>query len=106
MSSRDQVLDVLQALVAPLVHTDGGELYLIRAEGDDVALHLAGTCSGCPGATLTTRGVIEPALRSVLPQLRLHVTTGMIVPEGASRLTPHAMPSTPPPSRPPSSSRA
>jgi Fe-S cluster biogenesis protein NfuA len=106
MSSRDQVLEVLQALVAPLVHADGGELYLIRAEGDEVALHLAGTCSGCPGATLTTRGVIEPVLRTVLPQLRLLVTTGMLVPEGASRLTPSAPASAPPPSRPPSSSRA
>jgi Fe-S cluster biogenesis protein NfuA len=106
MSPRDQVLDVLQALVAPLVHADGGELYLLRAEGDEVALHLAGTCSGCPGATLTTRGVIEPILRTVLPQLRLLVTTGMMVPEGANRLTPTAPASMPPPSRPPSSSRA
>jgi Fe-S cluster biogenesis protein NfuA len=101
MSSRDQVLEALQALVAPLVHVDGGELYLIRSEGDEVALHLAGTCSGCPGATLTTRGIIEPALRTVLPQLRLVVTTGMIVPEGATRLTPNAPPSNTPPSVPP-----
>ena len=106
MSSRDQVFDVLQALVAPLVHADGGELYVIRVEGDEVVLHLAGTCSGCPGATLTTRGVIEPALRTVLPQLRLLVPTGMVVPEGANRLTPVAPHSAPPTSRPPSSSRA
>ena len=61
-----------------------GELYLVAVEPDHLTLHLAGTCSGCPGAVLTTRGVIEPAVHAVAPSARVVVTNGVKVPEGAS----------------------
>ena len=88
MAAKDTVLETLRDIVAPLVHKDGGEVWLVNAEGDDVRLHLAGTCAGCPGATLTTRGVIEPALRAANAQLRLTVTCGIVIPEGATRVLP------------------
>ncbi|MCC6645961.1 MAG: NifU family protein [Polyangiaceae bacterium] len=71
-----------------MVEVDGGELYLVAVEGDDVRLHLAGCCSGCPGATLTTRGVIEPAVRAACPGARVVVSSGALVPPGAARVTP------------------
>ncbi len=71
-------------MIAPLVRADGGELYLVAVESDHLTLHLAGTCSGCPGAVLTTRGVIEPAVHAVAPSARVVVTNGSKVPEGAS----------------------
>jgi len=80
------LLELLQSVIAPLVHTDGGELYLVRADGDEVVLHLAGTCAGCPGASLTIQGVIEPTLRTILPSLRLQVSAGFSVPAGAQRI--------------------
>jgi Fe-S cluster biogenesis protein NfuA len=86
MASKDQLFDTLRDIVAPLVEHDGGELYLVTAEGDDVKLHLTGTCSGCPGVTLTTRGVIEPALRSVSPHVRVSVSSGALIPQGATRV--------------------
>jgi Fe-S cluster biogenesis protein NfuA len=80
----DQLLKVCKEVIAPLVRADGGELYLVAVEADHLTLHLAGTCSGCPGAVLTTRGVIEPAVHAVAPSARVVVTNGAKVPDGAS----------------------
>jgi Fe-S cluster biogenesis protein NfuA len=80
----DQLLKVCKDVIAPLVRADGGELYLVAVEPDHLTLHLAGTCSGCPGAVLTTRGVIEPAIHAVAPSARVIVTSGVKVPDGAS----------------------
>jgi Fe-S cluster biogenesis protein NfuA len=80
----DQLLKVCKDVIAPLIRSDGGELYLVAVEPDHLTLHIAGTCSGCPGAVLTTRGVIEPAVHAVAPSARVVVTNGVKVPEGAS----------------------
>jgi len=80
----DQLLKVCKDVIAPLIRSDGGELYLVAVEPDHLTLHIAGTCSGCPGAVLTTRGVIEPAVHAVAPTARVVVTNGVKVPEGAS----------------------
>jgi Fe-S cluster biogenesis protein NfuA len=86
----DQLLKVCKEVIAPLIRADGGELYLVAVEPDHLTLHLAGTCSGCPGAVLTTRGVIEPAVHAVAPSARVVVTNGSKVPEGASLVSPAA----------------
>lgn len=86
MLNAEALLQTLREIAAPLIEADGGELYLVSATSDEIKLHLAGSCSGCPGAALTTRGVIEPTLRSVHPQVRVGVTTGYLIPQGATRL--------------------
>ena len=80
------VLETLKNLVVPLVAADGGEVWLVHEGDEEVAIHLTGTCSGCPGATLTARGVIEPAVRTVHKGAKVVVTTGMKIPEGAQRI--------------------
>jgi len=80
----DQLLKVCRDVIAPLIRADGGELYVVAVEPDHLTLHLAGMCSGCPGAVLTSRGVIEPAVHAVAPSARVVVTNGVRVPEGAS----------------------
>lgn len=86
-ASIDQLLKVCREVIAPLVRADGGELFIVAVEPDHVTLHLAGTCSGCPGAVLTARGIIEPAVHAVAPTARVVVTNGAKVPEGASQVT-------------------
>lgn len=86
-ASIDQLLKVCRDVIAPLVRADGGELFIVAVEPDHVTLHLAGTCSGCPGAVLTARGIIEPAVHAVAPTARVVVTNGAKVPEGASPVT-------------------
>jgi Fe-S cluster biogenesis protein NfuA len=85
-SVKEQIAKVCREILAPLVKTDGGEMYLVRFDGDDIHIHLSGTCAGCPGASLTGDKVILPALRTAAPKLRVIVTTGTKVPEGAERL--------------------
>lgn len=40
-----------------------------------------------PGATLTKRAVIEPAVHAIAPAARVIVTNGARIPEGASLIT-------------------
>ena len=65
---------------------DGGELYLVNASDEGVSLHLSGRFSGCPGNTLATRRVIEPAIFAVAPRVRVTVTSGPLIPKGAERI--------------------
>ena len=81
-----EVMKALAELAAPLVKADGGELYLVSATGDDVHVHLTGTCAGCPGATMTKERLLEPTVHGVVPRATLKVTTGWRVPEGAKKV--------------------
>lgn len=81
-----QVIQALGEFVSALVKADGGEIYLVSATSDDVHLHLAGTCAGCPGATMTRERLLEPAVRGAAPKATVKVTTGWRVPEGARRI--------------------
>jgi Fe-S cluster biogenesis protein NfuA len=80
------VLKACREQLAPLVHADGGELYVVTATPDDVHLHLAGTCAGCPGAMMTRDRLVQPALHAVLPKAQIRLTTGWRVPEGAQKI--------------------
>ena len=80
------VTKALSEFVAALVKADGGELYLVSATPDDVHLHLAGTCAGCPGATMTRERLLEPAVHGAAPKATVKVTTGWNVPEGARKV--------------------
>ena len=75
-----------EEVIAPLVRADGGELFIVAIEPDMLAIHLAGTCAGCPGTSLTTRFMIEPAVHAVAPAIRVVVTSGVQPPEGARRV--------------------
>lgn len=82
----EKLLSALSAVVMPLVHADGGELYLVSGSAEEVHVHLAGTCAGCPGANFTQRHLIEPAVASVFAKASLKVTTGFRIPPGANRV--------------------
>jgi Fe-S cluster biogenesis protein NfuA len=85
-SPADLVMKACREQFAPLVHADGGEIYLVAVTQDDVHIHLAGTCAGCPGAMMTRDRLLQPALQVLLPKAQLRVTTGWRVPEGAKRV--------------------
>jgi Fe-S cluster biogenesis protein NfuA len=83
---RTQILKVCREILAPLVRADGGEMYLVTSSADEVHIHLAGTCSGCPGSSMTRDRVLEPAILAAAPKAILTVTTGWIVPDGAEKV--------------------
>lgn len=83
---KEQIAKVCREILAPIVKTDGGEMYLVRFDGDDVHIHLSGTCAGCPGSSITGDKVILPVIRTAAPKVRVIVTTGIRIPEGAEKL--------------------
>jgi Fe-S cluster biogenesis protein NfuA len=83
-ASIDQLLKVCREVLAPLIRSDGGEIYIVAVEANHLSIHLAGRYAGCPGTPLTIRGIIEPAVRAVAPTARLDISAGIKVPEGAS----------------------
>lgn len=85
-SAKDQIERIFRDVLAPLVETDGGEMYLVRYDGDDVHVHLAGACAGCPGASMTSDSLLLPAVQSVAPKARIVLTTGFRIPDGAKRI--------------------
>jgi Fe-S cluster biogenesis protein NfuA len=85
-AAKDQIERICREVLAPLVRADGGELHLVRYDGDEVHIHLTGVCAGCPGASLTGEKVITPALRTAAPKVRLVLTTGIRAPEGAKKV--------------------
>jgi Fe-S cluster biogenesis protein NfuA len=82
----DEVEKLCREILSPLVRADGGEMYLVAVSADDVHIHLAGTCAGCPGAQMTRDRMIVPLLHTAAPKLNVRVTTGWKVPEGAKAL--------------------
>jgi Fe-S cluster biogenesis protein NfuA len=82
-SPRDEMLRVVREIVDPLVRADGGRVYVVRAEDDVLDLHLAGRFAGCPGNTLATRRLIEPAILAVVPGAKLTISSGALVPKDA-----------------------
>lgn len=83
---RELVLKLCKETLGPLVRADGGELHLVSATAEDVHLHLSGTCSGCPGVSFTRDRMLEPAIQALMPKVRLRVTTGLRIPEGAEMI--------------------
>ncbi len=83
---KDEIVRVINEVLGPLVHADGGELYLVSVDDSGVSLHLAGRFSGCPGNTLTRRRVLEPLITSAVPGAYLTLTTGALIPQGAERV--------------------
>jgi Fe-S cluster biogenesis protein NfuA len=92
---RDEILTVIREVLAPMVVADGGRLYVVQADAERVALHLAGRFAGCPGNQVTTERVIQPAIAAVAPSAELTVTWGRLVPSGAKYI--EAVPASPPP---------
>jgi Fe-S cluster biogenesis protein NfuA len=87
MSGKAEAVEkVVREVLAPLVARDGGELYLVSIAEKAVSLHLGGRFSGCPGNALARRHVIEPLIHAVDPDTRVSMSSGALVPSGATRL--------------------
>jgi len=79
---------ICSEVLAPLVEGDGGQLWIVAISPASIHLHLAGTCSGCPGAAITHEHFVVPALRIASPTTPVRTTNGFHVPEGARRVRP------------------
>ncbi len=85
MASREQLLEVVREIVAPLVRADGGEIHIVSVDESGVTLHVSGRYSGCPGNTLARRRVIEPIIGKRVPGAKVSLSSGPIIPRGAEK---------------------
>ena len=69
MDIREQVEQILEERVRPMLHSHGGEVRLVDVRDGNVFVELQGTCAGCPSADLSTKGFIESTLRAAIPEL-------------------------------------
>ncbi len=53
--------------IRPYIHSHGGSVEVLNAEGGMVRLKMSGACSGCTASAVTLREGIEEALRDNFP---------------------------------------
>jgi len=67
----DQIKELIETRVRPAVAADGGDIIFKGFDGSTgiVALHLQGSCAGCPSSTMTLKNGIENMLRHYVPEV-------------------------------------
>lgn len=67
----DQIRDVIERYVRPMLARDGGEATLIGFdEATGIArVHMGGTCGGCPSGKTTLKNGIEQAIKRYVPEV-------------------------------------
>ncbi len=55
--------------VRPLIQGDGGDVWLVRIEGETAFVQMLGACGGCPASTMTLKGAIEAVVCSDVPEI-------------------------------------
>ena len=56
--------------IRPFLQRDGGDVEFVEYTEDKVVkVRLQGRCAGCPGATMTIKGVIERLLKENYPEI-------------------------------------
>jgi Fe-S cluster biogenesis protein NfuA len=56
--------------IRPQLQADGGDIELVEVTaGGVVRVRLQGACSGCPGAAMTLKAVVEDLLKQRVPEV-------------------------------------
>jgi Fe-S cluster biogenesis protein NfuA len=56
--------------VRPGIAMDGGEVWLIRVEGETAFVQMLGACGGCPASNVTLKGAIEAVVTADVPEIK------------------------------------
>ena len=74
-----KVIDLLDNYVRPAVEQDGGNISFKSYNDGVVKVHLQGSCSGCPSATVTLKAGIENLLKRMVPEVKEVVADGVTI---------------------------
>ena len=56
--------------IRPILQQDGGDIEFVELTDDNIVkIRLLGHCSGCPGARMTIKGIVERVLVESFPEL-------------------------------------
>jgi len=57
--------------IRPYLQRDGGDIEFVELTEDMIVkVQLQGHCAGCPGATMTIKGVVERILKEAYPEIQ------------------------------------
>jgi Fe-S cluster biogenesis protein NfuA len=65
-----QIKELIETRVRPLVAMDGGDIVFDRFDDGIVYLHMRGACAGCPSSSATLKSGIENMLKHFVPEVR------------------------------------
>ena len=65
----DQVRQIIETQIRPLLQRDGGDIEFVGIEDKTVKVRLQGACRGCPGAQMTLQMGVERLLKEQLPEI-------------------------------------
>lgn len=59
------------AQIRPYLQRDGGDIEFVELTEDNIVkVRLQGHCAGCPGATMTIKGVVERLIKEAYPEIQ------------------------------------
>lgn len=72
MPHEKEVLAIEKVLnqLRPMIHSDGGDIQLVRYEDNIAYVKLLGACVQCPISQITLKLGVEEALKEELPNLK------------------------------------
>ena len=65
----DQVRQIIETQIRPLLQRDGGDIEFVGIEDKTVKVRLQGACRGCPGSQMTLQMGVERLLKEQLPEI-------------------------------------
>ena len=66
----EKIIDAI-AQIRPLLQRDGGDIEFVELTDDNIVkVRLQGHCAGCPGATMTIKGVVERLIKETYPEIQ------------------------------------
>ena len=66
----EKIIDAI-AQIRPFLQRDGGDIEFVELTDDNIVkVRLQGHCAGCPGATMTIKGVAERLIKETYPEIQ------------------------------------
>lgn len=69
----ERMEEILDRTIRPGLQSDGGDIELVKLEGNDLYIMYQGACGGCPSSMMGTLDAIQSILRHELPNDDLSV---------------------------------
>jgi len=67
----DKINDILDEQVRPYLQGDGGDLYVVGLEGNQLKVHYQGACGSCPSSISGTLAGIESLVKQIEPDMEV-----------------------------------
>ena len=66
----EKIIDAI-AQIRPFLQRDGGDIEFVELTDDNIVkVRLQDHCAGCPGATMTIKGVVERLIKETYPEIQ------------------------------------